>query len=344
MRLSAAPVGCPLGLESGAWGTSATALWIFQTYTRCLLGNGTTSTGLAFATNTTKSAPIFAGDLLKKFEPRWVETPFPPAPPDLIPGVMKRHGVHLIVGERDVGKSLIALEIAASTLTGMALWGKIPVPHPIAKVTYILGEHDSESLAELWELAALLVPEQSLCIVGPEYRQPLVTQGRANLPAVQFYQEIAKGSGLIIFDPLSAFMSGSEAENDNSGMREVINITGDIARPNAAAVLILHHMGKPTFNPKTGQYEHPPTYASRGASSIEDAGMGIFYLTRPKAREEYRLKRGRFKARNVPSFYLLGREAYRHTLIARGLTEQEKATRAANAASLKTISREEEEE
>ena len=280
--------------------------------------------------NIMRSAPISAGDPLKKFDPLWIETPLPPAPPDLIPGVLKRHGTHLIVGERDVGKSLIALEIASAALTGSALWEKLPVPHPIAKVTYILGEHDSESLRELWALAGLLAPEQSLCVVGPEYRQPLVMQGKSNLPAVQFYQTIAQGSGLIIFDPLSAFMAGTEAENDNSGMREVINITGDIARPSHAAVLILHHMGKPTFNPKTGQYEHPPVYAARGASAIEDAGMGLFYLTKPKPREEYHLKKGRFKARNVPSFYLLKREAYRHTLVAKGLTDQEKAAKAAS--------------
>ena len=267
-------------------------------------------------------------------DPLWIETPLPPTPPDLIPGVLKRHGVHLIVGERDVGKSLIALEIAASVLTGQALWGKLPVPHPVASVTYILGEHDSESLRELWALSGLMVPELSLRVVGPEHRHPFVAHGKTNAAVVQFYQEICRGSGLIIFDPLSAFMAGAEAENDNTGMREVLNVTSDIARPSAATVLILHHMGKPVLNPKTGEYRHPPTYASRGASAIEDAVMGLFYLTKPEPREEYHLKRGRFKARNVPSFYLLRRDAYRHTVVAKGLTDQEKAARA--AASVRT--------
>lgn len=263
-------------------------------------------------------------------KPLPIESPLTNAGPAIIPGLLKRHGLHLLVGEHEVGKSLAALEICHAALTGDPLWGALPVDQPIDKVTYILGEHDTDQIKELWRLTGLAIRPESLFVVGPEYRQTLVQRGVAWNPARTAYQAATTGSGLIVFDPLSAFAAGAEGENDNLGMREVINVMGDIARPSQAAVLILHHMGKPILNPRTGQYSHPPNYASRGASSIEDSTVGCFYMT-INDRGEYKFERNRFKAEYNPSYFLCTREGYRHQFVKRGESDQEKHARLAKS-------------
>ena len=257
-----------------------------------------------------------------------IESPLTVQGPAIIPGLLKRHGLHLLVGEHEVGKSLAALEICQAALTGDPLWGALPVAQPIEKVTYILGEHDADQIKELWHLAELTVQPETFFIVGPEFRQVLVQRGVTNSPARTAYQAATTGSGLIVFDPLSAFAAGAEGENDNLGMREVINVMGDIARPSQAAVLILHHMGKPMMNPRTGQYVHPPNYASRGASSIEDATIGCFYMT-ANERGEYHFQRNRFKAEYDPLYFLCARDGFRHRFIKRGETTVERHARLA---------------
>lgn len=250
-----------------------------------------------------------------------IESPVTVQGPAIIPGLLKRHGLHLLVGEHEVGKSLAALEICQAVLTGDQLWGGLPISQPVDRVTYILGEHDTDQLKELWQLMALTVRPETLFVIGPEFRQPLVQRGQVNQAARTAYQAATAGSGLIVFDPLSAFASGSEGENDNLVMREVINVMGDIARPSQAAVLIAHHMGKPILT-RTGQYVRPENYASRGASSIEDATAGCFYMTR-KTRGEYEFRRNRFKADYNPAYYLCRRDGYRHVFIKRGESDQE---------------------
>ena len=259
-------------------------------------------------------------------KPVTIESPLTVQGPAIIPGLLKRHGLHLLVGEHEVGKRLAALEICQAALTGDPLWGALPVSQPIEKVTYILGEHDTDQIKELWHLIGLTVRPDTFFVVGPEYRHPLVQRGQANATARTLYQQAVAGSGLIVFDPLSAFAAGAEGENDNLGMREVINVMGDIARPSQAAVLILHHMGKPLMNPRTGQYTHPPNYAARGASSIEDATAGCFYMTCTE-RGEYHFKRSRFKAEYDPAYFLCSRVGYAHRCLRRGETTKERNAR-----------------
>ena len=241
--------------------------------------------------------------------PHWMEMPMRPGTPDLIPGLLKRHGVLALVGEHEVGKTLISLEIAHAAITGEPLWGELKVIQTIPRVLYFLGEHDVDQVKEQWGLTGRPFPLQTLAIIGSDQRQILVKKGERMEGSINQYKEWAKGFGLVIFDPLSAYIAGENAENDAIAMRTLINAAGEIGEVNGAAVIFVHHMGKPVLDPRGRTYEHRPKYASRGASSIEDAVLFGFYVQEGRGEGHYthRLQKFKFKGQ-APKFHYLRRD------------------------------------
>lgn len=236
---------------------------------------------------------------------QWIESPSPVHTEDLIPGLLPSRGHLLITGETEVGKTLIALEIAQSVLTGHKLWGLLTPTRTVEQVLYVLGEHDEEVVKGLWRKTGLMVPPHSLALIGPEHRHVLVARGLLSHHSQTVLTEWAKGCGLLIFDPLAAFVAGADVENDNVQMRTLINAMATIAKANQAALMILHHMGKPWRDWQTGQERHRETYASRGGSAIEDAVTACFYMERAGA-DQYKLIKRKYKG-TAPSLYRLTR-------------------------------------
>ena len=255
---------------------------------------------------------------------RWIESPLPPGPPDLLPGLLAHQGHLLIVGETEVGKTLLALEIAHSVLTGEKLWGKIEPTSIIPFVTYIMGEHHESLVQGLWQKMGLTVPPHSLNIIPPSERRVLIGHGTLVQSNRDCYRAWCQGSGLVIFDPLNAFVSGQGVEDDSVPMRACINAMGDVAFGNGASLLILGHMGKPSYDPREGKFKHRQTYAARGSSAIEDAVTGLYYMEHNRHDGGYRLTRRKYKG-DAPAFYQLHRDldTLRHTLTGGGMTQQQ---------------------
>lgn len=252
----------------------------------------------------------------------WVWSPLEPGPPDLIPGLLPRHGHLLISGETDVGKTTLALEIAQAVLTGSPLWeGGATSSEVITQATYIMGEHHESTLQSLWRMMAF-GGEPALQVIPPSARRPLVSRGVTLDRSREFYKEQCQGSQLVIFDPLNAFVAGSDVENDSVQMRACLNSMEDVATGVGAALLILGHMGKPFYDQKRQKYQHRTTYASRGSSAIEDAATCCYYMI-AEEHGHYRLVRRKYKG-NAPAFYLLARgDNNRHRLIGGGKTRSQ---------------------
>ena len=252
----------------------------------------------------------------------WIESPVTPGPPDLIPGLLPRRSALLITGETEVGKTLVGLEIAHSVITGVPLWGKVQPTGQVARVTYILGEHHEDTLRLLWHKMGLEVPARTLRLVGPRSRHAIVARGELMRRNAATYQEWCADSELVIFDPLSAFAAGVDAENDASTMRTCINGMEDVAGACNASLVILAHMGKPRFDQREGTYKQRGSYASRGSSSIEDAVTSCFYMKegRGEAGIVFRLERRKYKG-DAPKIYLLKRDdtTLRQTLVGGGI-------------------------
>ena len=180
-------------------------------------------------------------------------------------------------------------------------------------MTYILGEHDAEVLTAQWREMGLVVPPRTLRVIGPAFRLPLVVHGRPQHDAIRRYQEWVKGSTLVVWDPLGAFLTGIDAENDNTTMRQALNAMVEVGQ-DVPATLVLHHMGKPD---KEGN--HPPRYAARGASAIEDSVRALWYLTAESASHHqpswYRIKQVKYKSSpRAPAWIRLRREGVVHHL------------------------------
>lgn len=202
-----------------------------------------------------------------------------PGPPDIIKGLIPRQGGVVLAGETNVGKSLVSLEIISSLVTGEPLWGELEPTMKARKVVYILGEHHNEVIQRLWQKTKLPMTD-NVWLLGPEqlsFDKWLVTQGRPNVLAIEKFKKWTDGADLVVFDPLSSFTVGMDAENDNIGMRLLLEMMNLITTQNGAVYIALAHQGKPMMDLK-GQEHSRKSYAIRGASAIEDAATNIFYL------------------------------------------------------------------
>lgn len=227
-----------------------------------------------------------------------------------------------------MGKSLVALEVCSSLITGNPLWGA-PSLKPSIKVDriiYVLGEHYNEVIKRLWAHTGLPMTDQVI-LLGPEQLSTdkwLVTNGKTNPIAEEKLIKWTEGAGLIVFDPLSAFVAGADAENDNVQMRLVLDRMSYIAQKSGAASLILAHQGKPSVG-KDGEETVRKSYAIRGASAVEDAATNIFYMNRIEGKSAasetlnskvFSLRCRKYKGQSVDEFQLVrNAQTLCHTLL-----------------------------
>lgn len=238
------------------------------------------------------------------------DDPLPAEPPELIPGILLRHGATGIIGQKEAGKSLIGLEIQHSLLTGYPLWGSITPTTTLDKTAHILAEHTSSTLQQLYHRTGLSGTGR-LKIYGTEHLKSMklmVSNGVRREEAIDFYKKLVVGVGLVVFDPLAAFIQGQSAENDNAPMRSLIDSMIEIAESANAACLILGHQGKPLFF--QGREMKKGAYRTRGASSSEDAMTAVHYLekmpgTTVDGKPVYSFEPTHFKGKKIPAIKLL---------------------------------------
>lgn len=253
---------------------------------------------------------------MNNFKPVLVSEHTPKEVPELIPGILPESGMLGIIGETDTGKSLIALEIVHSLLTGEKLWDVITPNRTLDKVVYILGEHTLDTIYGLYNRMKLPLDNAKLGIVSPEMLHPhkaLVVSGVAQPVAIDCMLKWTEGANLIVFDPLAGFGQGEKSENDNSGMRTLMDSLSLIAQKQNAACLVLHHMGKATMGQDGREYRRE-SYASRGATAVEDALTHCFYLRKrtlvagKDGNEKYELSVRKFKGITTADSFVLDRD------------------------------------
>jgi len=264
-----------------------------------------------------KSAPASIEEIAQS-----IYAPLPPDSPELIPGLLPQAGTAAIVGETESGKSLIALEMCSSLVTGEPLWGSIIPNKTLDKIVYILGEHTCSTIQGLFHRTRL--PHSgNILLIGPEHLHPhkaLVIGGNQQKGAMERMLRWTEGASLIVFDPLAGFAQGLNTEQDNSAMRTLIDSMSTIAQLNGAACLILSHMGKPRMD-ESGAEIRRTSYAMRGASSQEDALTHVFYLRSTRLlksqRDTFELSVRKFKGNPSKDAFRLERdpETKRHSLI-----------------------------
>ena len=247
--------------------------------------------------------------------PGYIEDPLDPGAPEVIPGLLPRHGHLALVAETNVGKTLLALEIIESVLTGRPLWGQLTPTETYQRVAYVVGEYDDNYVKQLWVKLEASAPPHSIRLLP---RRTLVSQGQVHSEHVRTYKEECAGCQLVIFDPFSAFVIGPDVENDASLTRATINTMLEIA--GGHSVIIPAHMGKPYYLDTAKDYVQRGSYAARGSSSIEDTPMACFYFTQSRSEASpdalFYLKNRKTKFGAPPGYFLLrDPDTLRHKLI-----------------------------
>ena len=194
-----------------------------------------------------------------------------PALPDVewvVDGLLPLGAVGLLLGRPKVGKSLLALDLAASVAKGERFLGRATRQGPVLYVAAedapaVLRSRLRSRLGDDRELPLEVVTAHGA--FGPPLR---IDQPES---VVQLARKIAEmGARVVVLDPLRELHLRDE--NDSKRMVEVMQPLRTIARVFNALVLLTHHRGK------RGTV---PSIASRGSSAISGAVDVVLSLEAP---------------------------------------------------------------
>jgi KaiC/GvpD/RAD55 family RecA-like ATPase len=165
------------------------------------------------------------------------------APRWLVRGILQRRTVALIWGASGSGKTFVALDMVAATVTGTR-WNGRRVGQ--GSVVYVAGEgHLRDRLDAL--MAARGVSEDDLGLLRiVAARVSLLEAGADLLPLVDEIKAAGEDMGgvaLVVLDTLNAMMSGGD-ENSSEDMGQMIAAARLLVEQIGCAVVFVHHAGK----------------------------------------------------------------------------------------------------
>lgn len=235
---------------------------------------------------TSSTAPNFAAAPL----PADLPTRNYPAHECIVAGYLPVGCVSLMASQDGLGKSRVALLIAAHVAAGRVLFDDVLCGD--GSGVYCLNAEDPETevYRRLKSVLHTFTPDEqqrvlrNLSIASPRGQIELIQQGNGVTITAQVDSiiEAAGKSRLIIMDTLSR-MHGLD-ENSNSVASRLIGAAERIARTLNAAVLLVHHTGKAAA--KAGD---EGAGASRGAHAFEGNSRSVMRLMRPAKHDEEEL-------------------------------------------------------
>lgn len=178
-------------------------------------------------------------------------------PPEIIgAGLLPQGGGAFLTGDAGIGKSLLTVEIGVRLTHGLPLWG-LPVNEAV-NVLVVQSENPDYSMRFRLQriLSGLGLSEAPRLFLAPaDLRLNLNNpQGRKTLGGL-----IEKAEAkLTILDPLISYHT--TPENDNVAFRNLLDSLTEISRPLGAALLLVHHHGRP----QDGETRY------RGAAAMKD--------------------------------------------------------------------------
>jgi RecA-family ATPase len=228
-------------------------------------------------------APVCAGKLRqRRVDLRHMLTT-KPVPIDMVLHGLPLGSLGVVLGSGGVGKSMMMLSVAHAVATGTDTLGcllpKERVTHS-GRVVYLAGEDDSQiihlrthAFASAMREDVVDQMEAMIDIVPLVGTAPalLDVMGNANEGALAEIREAAKGTRLLIIDPLRQFHSGDE--NDNGMMTTLSKALAKIACEERCSIIVVHHTSK-----AGAKDEDADAAASRGASAITDNARWVMAL------------------------------------------------------------------
>lgn len=217
-----------------------------------------------------------------------------PKPEWLIDGFLQEFGVVVLAGEPGLGKSFVALDMAARIGTGTSWHGR---KTKRARVVYVAAEGSEffDDRMAAWEQhAGLTIPDDAIEFIEEGFNLS-DADAVAELGAIIAEDDFK----LVILDTLSQ-LSAYENENDAAQLSAVIRAAKSIREKNpGATVLLVHHTNKSEKGKVRG------SGAIKGNSDAvivaKSRGEGVFSLS-TKPEHDGKQKNG--KAELLTGFYL----------------------------------------
>jgi hypothetical protein len=188
-----------------------------------------------------------------------------PEPNWLWPGRIPLGKVTLLVGDPGVGKSLLALDVAARLSSGQP-WPDVSQPARLPTNVLLLSAEDDladtirprlEAMgADCSRITAMppgwtpdaywSPPEMQSLDTRPLHERPpkpLPFDLRRHLDHLHSLIRDMRGCRLVIIDPITAFLGGN-VENANSEIRRLLQSLADLARVRQTAIVAISHLRK----------------------------------------------------------------------------------------------------
>ncbi|WP_282354628.1 helicase RepA family protein [Pseudomonas sp. PS01303] len=206
-------------------------------------------------------------DLRKAFENK-------PPPLDYVLPSMVSGTVGALVSPGGVGKSMLALQIAAQIAGGPDLLGLGELP--TGPVIYLPAEDPTAAIHHrLHALGAYLSEEQHQAVAAGLVIQPLIGS-QPNIMKPNWFdwlRRAGEGRRLMVLDTLRRFHI--EEENSSGPMAQVIGRMEAIAAETGCSIVFLHHTSKGAAMMGAGDQQQ----ASRGSSVLVDNIRWQSYLS-----------------------------------------------------------------
>jgi len=205
-------------------------------------------------------------------------------------GILPVGGGLIFVAESGIGKSMITLEISIHLAMGWNLYD-LPIEKPWKT---LIIQFENPERTQNYRLQKMLQHfmvdslNRNLIVSNQKLRFDLKLK-RDREKALNLVKK--SGAEVVILDPLQSLHS--ESENDNIGMRQVLDTITHINREAGTSAILVHHFGKPTEG-----YEL--NHRIRGASSIRDWADTIITITKKPHSHKILRKLTFTKVRNGP--------------------------------------------
>lgn len=217
----------------------------------------------------------------------------PPTPPVLIDGMVRQGELCVIGAPRAIGKSWLAMNIAALVARGDDyVFGTLQVRHAVpvllchgettpwmaaSRWATLLGGTDPGPLAECfdpWHLSVVRTRHTTRTDDGESVSEDAM-EGRLDRRLSDAVAE--HGIGLLVVDPWASFYCGAESSNDE--VEAALGQLRELSASTGVAVVIVHHVGKATWS-------RDPEDLWRGASRLADAASTRVTLLRKYTDDE----------------------------------------------------------
>jgi len=192
----------------------------------------------------------------------------------------------MIAGDPGLGKSLLSIELAKHVTKGIR-WPVDNTPCPTGDVILLSAEDDLADTIRPRLDAAGANPDKVYfleSIQEIDKEGELIKRGfslKRDVAAIEQTLEQNPQVRLIIVDPISAYLGGTDSHN-NSDIRSVLSPLSELANKKKVAIVVITHLNK-------GGGQGSAMYRATGSLAFVAAARAVFIVTRDQDDPERRL-------------------------------------------------------